>query len=230
MVPSLEELKRRAAERALQSVHSGMIVGLGTGSSALHATRLLGERLRDGRLREIYCIPTSEATAQLAHHAALPLTTLEEHPDVDVTIDGADEIGPHLDLIKGQGGALLREKIVALASRQVIIVADATKKVARLGERSPVAVEVVRFGWTAARGFLQSLGAEVALRASQDGAPFVSDEGHYILDCRFSPIEDPERLAADIRSWTGVVEHGLFLGIASRAFVASADAVEELTR
>lgn len=229
-VTVVDEQKRRAAERAVEFVRNGMVVGLGTGSTAVHATRAIGERLRDGRLREVHGVPTSDATAAEARRHGVPLTSLDEQPSVDLTIDGADEVDPQLELIKGLGGALLREKIVALSSRQVIIVGDQSKKVDRLGSRAPVPVEVVRFGWTTAREYLGSLGAEVALRVGSDGAPFVTDEGHYILDCRFGPIADPARLAAEIRSWTGVVEHGLFLGIASRVILAGPDGLEELHR
>jgi ribose 5-phosphate isomerase A len=225
-----DELKRRAAERAVELVRSGMIVGLGTGSTAVHATRIIGERLREGRLRDVHGIPTSEATASEARRHGVPLTTLEEHSAIDLTVDGADEVDPQLDLIKGLGGALLREKIVALASRQMVVIADHSKRVERLGSRSPVPVEVVRFGWTTAQAFLASLGATVTRRAAADGSPFVSDEGHFILDCAFGPIEQPEALAAEIRSWVGVVEHGLFLGIASRALLGSPDGVIELQR
>jgi len=225
-----DELKRRAAERAVELVRSGMIVGLGTGSTAVHATRMLGERLRDGRLRDVHGIPTSEATASEARRHGVPLTTLEEHPLVDLTVDGADEVDEHLDLIKGLGGALLREKIVALASRQLVVIADHSKRVERLGSRSPVPVEVVRFGWTGAQEFLESLGAKVTRRSAADGSAFVSDEGHFILDCAFGPIDSPAKLAAEIRSWSGVVEHGMFLGIASRAFLGSPDGVIELQR
>jgi ribose 5-phosphate isomerase A len=225
----MDELKRRAAERAVDLVRAGMVVGLGTGSTASHVTRILGERLRDGRLRDVHGVPTSEATAAEARRHGVPLAGLAEHPSLDLAIDGADEVDPRLDLIKGLGGALLREKIVALASRQMIVVGDHSKRVDRLGTQAPVPVEVVKFGWTGARDFLASLGSEVTLR-TQGNEPFLTDEGHYVLDCRFGPIEDAEQLAAEIRSWVGVVEHGLFLGIAARAFLASPGGVEELRR
>ncbi len=226
----LDDLKRRAAERAVDLVASGMVLGLGSGSTALHATRFIGERLRDGRLRNVLGVPTSDTTARAALECAIPLTTLEEHPTIDLAIDGADEVDPGLNLIKGLGGALLREKIVALAAQEVVIVVDTTKRVARLGERAAVPVEVVRFGWGGARAHLEALGATVAPRIDVGGAPFITDEGHYVLDCHFGPIADPFRLAAAIRSRVGVVEHGLFLRIATRAIVAGPGGIEELTR
>lgn len=225
-----DELKRRAAVHAVDAVRSGTVVGLGTGSTAVHAVREIAARLADGRLRDVSGVPTSETTARAARAAGLPLVTLEERSDLDLTIDGADEVDPALDLIKGLGGALLREKIVALSSSRVVIVADASKRVERLGTRAPVPVEVVRFGWTVTRERLRKLGADVTLRATSAGEPFATDEGHLILDCRFGPIADPPRLAAEIRAQTGVVEHGLFLGIATTVVIATPDGIEETNR
>lgn len=230
MPPSPDELKRQAAARAVEAVESGMVIGLGTGSTALHAVRLIGERLRERRLRDVLGVPTSSGTARAAEQAGIPLTNLDDHPRVDLTIDGADEVDPNLDLIKGLGGALLREKIVALASRQEIIVVDHTKRVERLGSRAPVPVEVIAFGRRNAESFLASIGARVVWRMGADGKPYVTDDGHFILDCRFGPIEDPAGLAREIRSRAGVVEDGLFLGIATRVIVASPAGIEELTR
>ncbi len=226
----LEDLKRAAAVQAVELVQSGTVVGLGTGSTAAHAVRRLGERLREGALRRVVGVPTSIATARVAEQSGIPLTTLEEHPALDLTIDGADEVDPGLDLIKGLGGALLREKIVALASRRLVIAVDHTKRVARLGERAPVPVEVVRFGWGAARAHLESLGARVVLRRGAGGEPFVTDDGHYMLDAHFGPIADPAPLAAAIRSRCGVVEHGLFLSLASTVLVSGPGGIEEMHR
>jgi len=226
----LDELKRVAALRAAEMVESGSVVGLGTGSTARHAVQRLGERLREGSLRDVLGVPTSDGTARIAELAGIPLTTLEEHPVLDLTIDGADEVDPALDLIKGLGGALLREKIVALASRRLVIVVDHTKRVARLGERAPVPVEVVRFGWGTARAYLESLGARVTLRRSAGGDPFVTDEGHLVLDSHFGAIGDPARLSAAIRARCGVVEHGLFLSLASIVLVSGPGGIEELAR
>ncbi len=230
MSSAFEVCKRAAAVHAVDEIRPGMVVGLGTGSTAAHAVRELAARLADGRLTGIIGVPTSEGTARIARECGVPLSTLDEHPDVDVTIDGADEVDPELDLIKGLGGALLREKLVAYASRRVIIAIDFGKRVDRLGTNAPVPVEVVRFGWTATKMRLEKLGARATLRPSGSDEPFVTDEGHYILDCRFGPIADKIRLAEAIRAQPGVVEHGLFLGIAARVIAASPDGIEELTR
>ncbi|MCB8942398.1 MAG: ribose-5-phosphate isomerase RpiA [Ardenticatenaceae bacterium] len=224
---SLEELKREAAVKAVEFVHSGMVVGLGTGSTAVHATRAMGEMLANGRLHNIVAIPTSQTTARQAQAVGIPLTTLNQNPHIDITIDGADEIDPHLNLIKGLGGALLREKIVAIASQRVIIVADDRKHVSQLGSRAPVPVEVIRFAQQPVHRYLQSLGARVVLRQQND-EPFITDENNIILDCYFGPIANPSQLAADIRQQPGVVEHGLFLSLATDAIIASAQGIEIL--
>jgi ribose 5-phosphate isomerase A len=213
---SLDDLKRQAALKAVEFVQSGMIVGLGTGSTAVHATHAIGEMLADGRLHHILAIPTSQTTAQQAQQAGIPLTTFNEHPEVDITIDGADEIDPHLNLIKGLGGALLREKIVAVASQRVIIISDERKRVSQLGSRAPVPVEVIRFAQQPVTHYLQSLGARVVLRQTNDET-FITDEGNIILDCHFGPINEPQQLAQAIRQRPGVVEHGLFLNLATMA-------------
>jgi ribose 5-phosphate isomerase A len=180
-------------------------------------------------LCQIVGIPTAEVTAQEARKWCIPLTTLATHPHVDLTIDGADEITPCLDLIKGLGGALLREKIVAAASNQFIIVADESKRVNRLGTKAPVPVEVIPFAQQPVTTFLESLGAHVVQRMAGQ-RPFISDEGNIILDCHFNSIEKAAQLAQQIRSQPGVVEHGLFLGMATRAVVAGTDGIEILER
>ncbi len=223
-----ETLKKQAAERAVESVRSGMVVGLGTGSTAVHVVRRLGALLAEGRLSDIAGIPTSEATAREAERCGVPLTTLDEQPVVDITIDGADEIDPALNLIKGLGGALLREKIVAVASRRLIIVADESKRVARLATRAPVPVEVVPFARRPVADYLASLGARVEQR-QRDGRPFITDEGNVILDCHFAGLSDPHAMAQLIRARPGVVEHGLFLGMAAEAIVAGASGVVVLS-
>lgn len=230
MAADLDDLKRQAAVHAVDAIRSGTAVGLGTGSTAAHAVREIAARLADGRLRDVVGVPTSEATARIARECGVPLTDLSRHPDLDLTIDGADEVDPELDLIKGLGGALLREKLVAYASRSLLIAIDAGKRVQQLGTSAPVPVEVVRFGWTTTMSRLERLGARAALRAAADGEPFVTDEGHYILDCRFGPIADKPGIARAIRGEPGVVEHGLFLGIAARVILASPAGIEELTR
>jgi ribose 5-phosphate isomerase A len=226
---SLDDLKRQAALKAVEFVQSGMIVGLGTGSTAVHATYAIGEMLADGRLHHILAIPTSQTTAQQAQQAGIPLTTFNEHPEVDITIDGADEIDPHLNLIKGLGGALLREKIVAVASQRVIIISDERKRVSQLGSRAPVPVEVIRFAQQPVTHYLQSLGARVVLRQTNDET-FITDEGNIILDCHFGPINEPQQLAQAIRQRPGVVEHGLFLNLATMAIIASSQGPEILSK
>jgi ribose 5-phosphate isomerase A len=224
-----DDLKRQAAELAVNHIRSGMIVGLGTGSTAVHAVRRIGALLADGRLGDIIGIPTAEATAREAERCGIPLGTLDDHPVVDLAIDGADEIDPDLNLIKGLGGALLREKIVETAARQFIVIADDRKLVSRLGTRGPVPVEVIPFARRPVSEYLASLGAEVKLRQI-DGTPFITDEGNLILDCYFNGLEDPLTMAQHIRRRPGVVEHGLFLGIATEAIVAGPQGVVTLKR
>ena len=214
-----DTLKRQAAERAVEYVASGMVVGLGTGSTAVHAVRRIGALLAEGRLQRIVGIPTAEVTAREAERCGVPLGTLDEHPIVDVTIDGAEEIDPRLNAIKGLGGALLREKIVAAASRRFVLVADESKRVAQLGTRAPVPVEVVPFARRPVADYLASLGARVVER-QRDGRAFVTDEGNHILDCYFPGLANPPEMAQFIRAQPGVVEHGLFLGMATEAVVA----------
>lgn len=228
----IEELKRQAAEKAVEQIESGMVVGLGTGSTAVYAVRALGRLLQNGRLSHIIAIPTSEATAALAREWAIPLTTLNDHPVIDLTIDGADEIAPNLDLTKGLGGALLREKIVAAASKRNIIIADHTKLVEKLGSRAPIPVEVVGFAERPLTLFLESLGAQVVRRSAKYGSgnPFITDEGNIILDCHVSPLDNPAAFAQATISKPGVVEHGLFLGLATQAIVAMPDEVVTLSR
>ncbi len=227
------ELKRQAGERAAEFVASGMIVGLGTGSTAVFATRAIGQKLQDGRLQHILGIPTSEQTAREAAAAGIPLTTLDDQPHLDLTIDGADEIDPHLNLIKGLGGALLREKIVAAASAQLIIVSDRRKVVARLGTLAPLPVEVIRFAQRPVYDFLCSLGAQPVLRLAKGNGerPFITDEGNIILDCTFpGGLTDPVALAQTIIACPGVVEHGLFLNLATLAIIAGDEGVTTLRR
>jgi ribose 5-phosphate isomerase A len=220
--------KRAAAEHAVTFLESGMVVGLGTGSTAVWAVRRVAVLLTDGTLADILAVPTSRETEDEARRLGIPLATLDDRPVIDLTIDGADEVSPSLDLIKGGGGALLHEKIVAQASRREIIVVDDTKLSPALGTRFAVPVEVVPFGAGPAAEFLRSLGAVPALRIGANRQPFVTDEGNHILDCRFGVIADPRSLADELASRAAVVEHGLFLGLATDLVVAGPDGVEHL--
>lgn len=229
MVSSAEDFKRAAAARALDFVEPGQRLGLGTGSTAARFVDLLGERVRDGL--DVLCVPTSEATRAQAERLGIRLTTLDETPRLDLAIDGADEIGPGLALIKGGGGALLREKIVAAASARLLIIADASKRVDALG-RFPLPVEVAHFGTRATalsiaeRARALGLSGPVVQRMAKDGGPFPTDNGNLIFDCHFRRIEEPERLARALAEIPGVVEHGLFIGMADIAVVAGPDGVE----
>jgi len=218
--------KEAAAHASVRFVRDGNIVGLGSGSTAVYAVRLLGERVRSGL--KILGIPTSNQTRDLAASLGIPLTTFDDIQEIDVTIDGADEFDSQLSLIKGGGGALLREKIVASASRQVVIVADSSKQVPILGT-FPVPVEVIAFAQPFVKKRIESFGASVKLRQSK-GRAFVTDEGHHILDCSFGQIPDAPALSRKLRDVTGVVEHGLFIGMASIVLVARGQEVTELRR
>ncbi len=219
--------KETAARASLKFVREGDIVGLGTGSTAAYAVRFLGERVQAGL--KIRGIPTSIHTRELAASLGIPLTTLDEIQEIDVTIDGADEVDPELRLIKGGGGALLREKIVASATRKFVIIADSTKQVPVLG-RFPVPVEVIKFAEALVAKKIAALGAAVKVRADSSGSPFITDEGNHILDCNFGRIPDPPALARELETMPGVVEHGLFIGMASVALIGKGDQVMELLR
>jgi len=219
--------KERAARRGLELVREGMVVGLGTGSTAAQFIALLGGQTRDGL--EIIGIPTSVETERLAREAGIPLGTLEEHPEVDLTLDGADEVDPALDLLKGLGGALVREKVVAAASRQFVVLVDDSKLVEELGTRAPLPVEVLPFGWKTTAQRLERLGLKVELRGGA-AKPFRSDNGHFILDCRGPRGEALKGLAGLIEAAPGVVGHGLFLGMAHRVLAGTATGVQELVR
>ena len=220
-----EAEKEAAGRAAAKLVRDGDIVGLGTGSTAYFAVVALGERVKAGL--KIIGIPTSDKTAGLARQLGIPLTTLDEHPEIDITIDGADEVDPNLNLIKGGGGALLREKIVASASKKMVVVADSGKIVAALG-KFPLPVEIIDFARTVIERKIAALGATTKLRVKFDGTPFVTDEGHHILDCSFGKIADPAALARALSDMPGVVEHGLFIGLAKLGLVGRGDSVEEL--
>jgi ribose 5-phosphate isomerase A len=221
-----DQEKEAAARASLRFVRDGDIVGLGTGSTAAYAVRLLGERVRAGL--KIRGIPTSSQTRELATSLGIPLTTFDEVQEINVTIDGADEVDPQLCLTKGGGGALLREKIVASASRQLVIIADSSKQVPMLG-KFPLPIEVIAFAQPVVKKKIEALGASVKLRQS-NGSPFVTDEGHHILDCSFGQIPDPPALARRLSDMPGVVEHGLFINMASVVLIARGHEVTELRR
>jgi ribose 5-phosphate isomerase A len=229
---SADDWKRQAAEHAMKYVESGMKLGLGTGSTAAKFVELLGARVKGGL--DVVCVPTSEATRAQAAALGIRLSTLDETPFLDLTVDGADELDAELRLIKGGGGALLREKIVAVASQRVIIIADHTKRVETLG-KFPLPVEVVQFGAMATKDMIESLAADcgcegpITLRQGSGGKPFVTDNGNYIFDCAFDVIEDPDALEDALKLIPGVVESGLFVGIADLGIIAGPMGVEVLS-
>ena len=222
-----DQEKQAAARASLNFVRDGDIVGLGSGSTAEYAIRFLGERVQAGL--KIRGIPTSQRSKELAESLGIPLATLEEFPDIDVAIDGADEIDPELQLIKGGGGALLREKIVASASKRMVVIADSSKRVQILG-KFPLPVEVISMAEPLLSKKITALGASVKLRQYAYGNPFETDEGHHILDCHFGEIPDPRVLARQLDSLTGVVEHGLFVDLATVALIGKGDEVGEFRR
>jgi len=224
------ELKKQAAERAVGFIESGMVVGLGHGSTAMFAVRRIAQLLREGSLGQILGVPCSIEVEREARHLGIPLTTLEKHPAIDLTIDGADEVDPNFDLIKGGRGALLYEKIVAQASSREIIVVDESKLSPTLGSRRAVPVEVVPFGWRTQALYLESLGAKVELRQEANRKTFTTDQGNFILDCRFGPISEPAELACKLNARTGIVEHGLFLGLVTDLVVAGPEGVRHIVR
>ena len=222
--------KEAAAVRAVDFVESGMKVGLGTGSTAIYATRRIAALLQTGKLRDIIAFATSKATAEEADRLGIPMMGDDLPVNLDLTIDGADEVDPAMDLIKGGGGAHLREKIVAQVSRREIIVVDASKLSPRLGTHWPVPVEVITFGWLSQARFLEDLGARWKVRQGPDGSPFVTDSGNRILDCHFGPIADAQDLASRLDARAGIVEHGLFIGLATDLVVAGEQGIEIRSR
>jgi ribose 5-phosphate isomerase A len=225
-----EQFKEKAAHCAVEFIKSGMVVGLGTGSTAAHAVKQIAKRLKDGELKNIVGIPTSIRTENLARELGIPLCGLDGQPAIDLTIDGADEVDADLNLIKGGGGALLREKVVAQASRRNMIVVDESKLSPRLGARWALPVEVIPFAVKPEENFLKSLGAAVALRRDGQGQPYKTDQHNYILDANFGEMANPERLAAKLDARAGIVEHGLFLGLATDVIVAAQDEIRHLKR
>jgi len=225
--PTPDELKRQAAIVALDEIRNNMIVGLGTGTTASHFIRELGKRVQGGL--QVLGIPTSEASRLLANEVGVRLTTLKEHPEIDVTIDGADEVSPNLDLIKGLGGALVREKIVAHASKRVIIVVDDSKMVTQLGTRAPIPVEVVPFAIDSVMLKLVRWKGSVKIR-ERSGQLFVSDNGNHILDWQHDAIDDPNGVEIKLKTITGVVDSGIFSNVAAMVIVAEGSSIRKLSR
>ncbi|UCH19843.1 MAG: ribose-5-phosphate isomerase RpiA [Deltaproteobacteria bacterium] len=226
----VDELKKKAAHRAVEFVTSEMVIGLGTGSTVKFAVERLGELLNSGQLKDIVGIPSSNQTEKLAQGLAIPLTSLDEHPVVDLNIDGADEVDPDLNLIKGGGGALLREKIIAQVSRRNIFIVDQSKLSSQLGSLFSLPVEVIPPARRTEENYLKSLGAAVTLRSDNDGTLFRTDQNNLILDADFGPISDPIELARLLNQRAGIVEHGLFIELADDVIVAEADNIRHLKR
>ncbi|QYK50327.1 MAG: ribose-5-phosphate isomerase RpiA [Anaerolineales bacterium] len=226
---SADQYKQAAAQAAVAFVESGMVVGLGHGSTVQYALEALAARLQAGELTGIIGIPCSKHTQNEATRLGIPLGDINQHAHIDLTLDGADEVDPQLNLIKGGGGALLREKIVAQASQREVIMVDEGKLSDALGTRFDLPVEVLPFAWQHALAFITGLGGEPRVR-EQAGMPVLSDQGNYLLDCAFGPIAEPQTLARQLESRAGIVEHGLFLGLATDVFVAGPAGVRHLTR
>jgi len=226
----VQEFKTEAAKEAVTHLKSGMIIGLGTGSTATIAIKIISQVLQAEALDDIYGIPSSVKTARLAQELGIPLTNLEEHPEIDITIDGADEVDPELNLIKGGGGALLKEKILAQASKEVIIVVDDSKLSPKLGTKWAVPVEVLPFAWKTESFFLESLGATAALRKLSDDTLYKTDQGNLIIDANFGEIHKPIALAQKLQERAGIIEHGLFIGLASMVISAGDKGIQKLTR
>jgi ribose 5-phosphate isomerase A len=227
---SQDELKKKAAVQAVSFIESDMVIGLGTGSTANFAIAEIAERLKTGDLQNIVGIPSSERTDKLARQLDIPLTDLDTHPEIDLTIDGADEVDPDLNVIKGGGGALLREKIIAQASRRNIIIVDASKLSPRLGTTWALPIEVVPFARSTERVYLESIDGSVTLRVGENESPFLTDQQNIILDTHFGQIADPAGLVARLNTRAGIVEHGLFLGLATDVIVAAKEDIRHLKR
>jgi ribose 5-phosphate isomerase A len=225
-----EELKRRAADAAVEQIRDGMVLGLGSGSTVAHALQRLAELLQAGKIDNVCGVPSSIQTEKQARQLGIPLTSLDRHPILDLTIDGADEVDPELNLIKGGGGALLREKILAQASRRTVFIVDQSKLSPRLGSHWPLPVEVIDFAFKSIENYLTSIGASVELRRTAKGNPFRTDQNNVILDANFGPIENPRMLATKLADRAGIVAHGLFLNMADEVIVAEENAVRHLRR
>lgn len=226
----LNKLKNKAAVEAVKNVESGMVLGLGTGLTANFAIREISRLLKEGSLKDIVGIPSSNQTEKLALELGIPLITFEQKSEIDLNIDGADEVDPDLNLIKGGGGALLREKIIAQSSTRNIIVVDEQKMSQKLGTKWAVPVEIIEFSYKPVAKYLEDLGAEVALRKNQNGETFKTDQGNIIVDCNFGQIENLGELNKALNSNAGIVEHGLFIGITDEVIIGKPDTIEYLKK
>jgi len=229
-VATIDQQKQEAAYRAVEFIQSGMTIGLGTGSTVKFALERIAELLKSGQLKNILGIPSSIQTEHLAASLSIQLATFEEHRVIDLTIDGADEVDPNLDLIKGGGGALLREKILAQASRRNIIIVHEGKLSRQLGASWPLPLEVLPFAMPVITEYVQALGVQATLRKRKDGEIFLTDQNNWVIDAHFGPIEDPAQLGNLLKQRAGIVEHGLFLGLATDVVVAGKDGIRILQR
>ncbi len=220
-----ELLKKQAAGKAVEEIKSGMVVGLGSGSTVYYALEKIGELISSGELKNIVGIPSSKQTEKIADKFNIPLVTFDEKQEIDVTIDGADEVDKYLNLIKGGGAALLREKVLAQASKKLIIVVDESKLSPKLGTNWPVPVEVIQFAYALEQKYLESVNAEAELRKYDNGEPVVTDEGNYIIDANFGALQNPFEIAEKLENRAGIVEHGLFLHLTSKVIVAGKDGI-----
>ena len=225
-----KEQKKMAAERAVEQVQSGMVIGLGTGSTLIFALKKIADKIGSGELEKIKGIATSDKTEDDALKYGIPLTNLLEHPEIDLTIDGADEVDKNLNVIKGGGGALLREKVVAQASKKVVIIVDESKLSEKLGENFYLPVEVLKFAYGSEKKFLESLGAKVKRREGKTGLALITDEDNFILDCEFGTIEDPAELSRKLNERAGIIEHGIFLGLADEVIAGTSEGIKVLKR
>ena len=228
MANNTDPLKKKAAEKAVERIVSGNVLGLGTGSTVRFALECLANQIKAGSIRDVVGIPSSIQTEEISHQLGIPLTSFDHYTEIDLTIDGADEVDPALNLIKGGGGALLREKVLAQASKENIIIIDETKFSQKIGTRWPVPIEVIPFAWPVEAAHLRTLEGEPLLRMNGDGSPFATDQGNYILDCRFGVIHDPDQLASNLNERAGIVEHGLFLHLATEVIIADEQGLRTL--
>jgi len=225
-----EKLKKEAAEKAVEEIKSGMVVGLGTGSTVFYALHKISELLINGKLTNIVGIPSSKLTEKIANELQIPLATFEDYQTIDVTIDGADEVDKYFNLIKGGGGALLREKILAQASKRLIIIIDESKLSPKLGDRWAVPIEVIKFSYRLEEEFIKTIPGKPILRKFDNGEPVITDEGNYIIDANFGRLQNPFQLAEQLENRAGIVEHGLFLHLTNKIIVAGKDGIRVLEK